>query len=50
MLETEQQILKKLKDLVGKQRDEIRAKDHELASGREDVEVVRAENPSVTQI
>lgn len=35
--------MKKLKDLVEKQRDEIRAKDHELASRNEDVEAVRAE-------
>lgn len=41
MLEKEQQIVKKLKDLVDKQRDEIRAKDHELTSRNEDVEAVR---------
>lgn len=35
--------MKKLKDLVDKQRDEIRAKDHELTSRNEDVEAVRAE-------
>lgn len=40
-LEKEQQIMKKLKDLVDKQRDEIRAKDHELISRNEDVEAVR---------
>lgn len=43
MLEKERQIVKKLQDLVEKQRDEIRAKDHELASRSEDVEAVRAE-------
>lgn len=43
MLEKERQSMKKLKDLVDKQRDEIRAKDHELASRNEDVEAVRAE-------
>lgn len=41
MLEKEQQIMKKLKDLVDRQRDEIRAKDHELTSRNEDVEAVR---------
>lgn len=40
-LEKEQQVMKKLKDLVDKQRDEIRAKDHELTSRNEDVEAVR---------
>lgn len=40
-LEKEQQIMKKLKDLVDKQRDEIRAKDHELTGRNEDVEAVR---------
>lgn len=40
-LEKERQIMKKLKDLVDKQRHEIRAKDHELASRNEDVEAVR---------
>lgn len=33
--------MKKLKDLVDKQRDEIRAKDHELTLRNEDVEAVR---------
>lgn len=40
-LEKEQQIMKKLKDLVDQQRNEIRAKDHELTSRNEDVEAVR---------
>lgn len=40
-LDKEQQITKKLKDLVDKQRDEIRAKEHELTSRNEDVEAVR---------
>lgn len=35
--------MKKLRDLVDKQKDEIQAKDHELASRNEDVEAVRAE-------
>lgn len=40
-LDKEQRIMKKLQDLVDKQRDEIRAKDHELTSRNEDVEAVR---------
>lgn len=50
MLEKERQIMKKLKDLVDKQRDEIRAKDHELASRNEDVEAVRAETKRNTNL
>lgn len=42
--------MKKLKDLVDKQRDEIRAKDHELASRNEDVEAVRAETKRNTNL
>lgn len=34
-------MMKKLKDMVDKQRDEIRAKDHELTLRNEDVEAVR---------
>lgn len=41
MSEKESQVMKKLKDLVDKQRDEIRAKDHELTLKNEDVEAVR---------
>lgn len=41
MSEKEKQAMKKLKDLVAKQRDEIRAKDRELALRNEDVEAVR---------
>lgn len=41
MSEKERQVMKKLKDLVDKQRDEIRAKDHELTLKNEDVEAVR---------
>lgn len=40
MSEKETQVMK-LKDLVDKQRDEIRAKDHELSVRNEDVEAVR---------
>lgn len=35
--------MKKLTDLVDEQRDEIRAKDHELASKNGELEAVRAE-------
>lgn len=41
MSEKERQVMRKLKDLVDKQRDEIRAKDHELTLRNEDVEAVR---------
>lgn len=41
MSEKERQVMKKLGDLVDKQRDEIRAKDHELTLKNEDVEAVR---------
>ncbi len=40
MSEKEKQVMEKLKDLVDKQRDEIRAKDHELMLKNEDVEAV----------
>lgn len=40
-LEKDSQVTKKLKDVVDKQRDEIRAKDHELAVRYEDIEAVR---------
>lgn len=39
--EKERQVRNKLKDLVDKQRDEIRAKDHELTLKNEDIEAVR---------
>lgn len=39
--ERDSQVTKKLRDVVDKQRDEIRAKDHELARRNEDVEAVR---------
>lgn len=41
MSERERQVMKKLKDMVDKQRDEIKAKDHELTLRNEDVEAVR---------
>lgn len=34
-------MMKKLQDFVDKQRDEIRAKDHELTLKNEDVDAVR---------
>lgn len=40
MSEKERLVMKKLEDLVDKQRDEIRAKDHELTVRNEDVEAV----------
>ena len=40
--------MKKLKEVVDKQRDEIRAKDRELTLKNEDVEAVRACSRSVT--
>lgn len=40
MSERERQVMKKLKEVVDKQRDEIRAKDRELGLKSEDVEAV----------
>lgn len=41
MSEKEKQMMKTLKEIVDKQRDEIRAKDHELTLRNEDVDAVR---------
>lgn len=41
MSEKEKQVMKKLQDLVDKQRDEIRAKDHELTVKNEDIEALQ---------
>ncbi|KAK2837225.1 hypothetical protein Q5P01_014437 [Channa striata] len=41
MSEKERQVMKKLKDLVDKQKDEIRAKDHELTLRKEDAEALQ---------
>lgn len=41
MSEKEKQMVQKLKDLVVKQGDAIRAKDHELTLRSEDIEAVR---------
>lgn len=43
MSERERQVMKKLKEVVDKQRDEIRAKDRELVLKNEDVEAVSNE-------
>lgn len=40
MSERERQVMKKLKEVVDKQRDEIRAKDRELTLKNEDIEAV----------
>lgn len=40
MSERERQVMKKLKEVVDKQRDEIRAKDRELGLKSEDVDAV----------
>lgn len=40
MSEKEKRMMQKLEDLVEKQRDAIRAKDHELTLRNEDVEAV----------
>ncbi|TNM89641.1 hypothetical protein fugu_003875 [Takifugu bimaculatus] len=49
-LEKEQQIMKTLKDLVDKQRDEIRAKDHELTSRNEDVEALQMQQSRLIRV
>lgn len=46
MSERERQVMKKLKEVVDKQRDEIRAKDRELGLKNEDVEAVSDEPPA----
>lgn len=43
MSERERQVMKKLKEVVDKQRDEIRAKDRELTLKNEDIEAVRTQ-------
>lgn len=42
MTERERQVMKKLKEVVDKQRDEIRAKDRELTLKNEDIEAVKS--------
>ncbi|XP_033947709.1 RILP-like protein 1 isoform X2 [Pseudochaenichthys georgianus] len=43
MSEKERQVMNKLKDSVDKQRDELRAKDHELTLKNEDVEALQTQ-------
>ncbi|XP_045889850.1 RILP-like protein 1 [Micropterus dolomieu] len=50
MSEKESQVMKKLKDLVDKQRDEIRAKDHELTLKNEDVEALQMQQHRLIKI
>ncbi|XP_008288066.1 RILP-like protein 1 [Stegastes partitus] len=50
MSEKEGQVMKKLKDLVDKQRDEIRAKDHELILRNEDVEALQLQQHRLIRI
>uniref|UniRef100_A0A3Q3WVM5 RILP-like protein 1 n=1 Tax=Mola mola TaxID=94237 RepID=A0A3Q3WVM5_MOLML len=50
MSENERQMMMKLKDLVDKQRDEIRAKDHELTLRNEDVEALQMQQHRVIRI
>lgn len=50
MSEKERQMLRKLQDLVDKQRDEIRAKDHELTLKNEDVEALQMQQHRLIRI
>lgn len=50
MSEKERQVMNKLKDLVDKQRDEIRAKDHELTLKNEDVEALQMQQHRLIRI
>ncbi|XP_022052072.1 RILP-like protein 1 [Acanthochromis polyacanthus] len=50
MSEKEGQVMKKLKDLVDKQRDEIRAKDHELILRNEDVDALQLQQQRLIRI
>ncbi|XP_029998670.1 RILP-like protein 1 isoform X2 [Sphaeramia orbicularis] len=50
MSEKERQVIMKLKDLVDKQRDEIRAKDHELTLRNEDVEALQMQQQRLIRI
>lgn len=49
MSERERQVMKRLKEVVDKQRDEIRAKDRELGLKSEDVEAVSVTTPAPSQ-
>ncbi|KAG8011997.1 RILP-like protein 1 [Nibea albiflora] len=48
--EKERQVMKKLQELVDKQRDEIRAKDHELTLKNEDVEALQMQQHRLIRI
>ncbi|XP_060927165.1 RILP-like protein 2 [Limanda limanda] len=50
MSEKERRVRKKLEDLVEKQRDEIRAKDHELTLRNEDVDALQMQQNRVIRI
>ncbi|XP_040899197.1 RILP-like protein 1 [Toxotes jaculatrix] len=50
MSEKERQVMKKLEDLADKQRDEIRAKDHELTLRNEDVEALQMQQNRLIRI
>ncbi|CAB1439333.1 unnamed protein product [Pleuronectes platessa] len=50
MSEKERRVRKKLEDLVEKQRDEIRAKDHELTLRNEDVDALQMQQHRVIRI
>ncbi|XP_029920892.1 RILP-like protein 1 isoform X1 [Myripristis murdjan] len=50
MSERERQVMKKLKEVVDKQRDEIRAKDRELALKNEDIEALQQQQTRLMKI
>lgn len=50
MSERERQVMKKLKEVVDKQRDEIRAKDRELGLKNEDVEALQQQQSRLMKI
>ncbi|KAK5879146.1 hypothetical protein CesoFtcFv8_024477 [Champsocephalus esox] len=50
MTEKERQVMKKLKEVVDKQRDEIRAKDRELTLKNEDIEALQQQQSRLIKI
>ncbi|CAJ1070075.1 RILP-like protein 1 isoform X1 [Xyrichtys novacula] len=50
MTEREKQVMKKLKEVVDKQRDEIRAKDRELTLKNEDIEALQQQQSRLMKI
>ncbi|KAM3873930.1 RILP-like protein 1 isoform 1-T1 [Diretmus argenteus] len=50
MSERERQVMKKLKEVVDKQRDEIRAKDRELALKNDDIEALQQQQTRLMKI